>query len=43
MDGKDSKRLLSESIVEVYNLQEEIKGKFNLKVYDETTREKQEA
>jgi hypothetical protein len=40
---KDSKRRLSESIVEVYNLQEEIKEKFNLKVYDETTREKQEA
>jgi len=42
-DLKDSKRRLSESIVEVYNLQEEIKEKFNLKVYDETTREKQEA
>jgi hypothetical protein len=40
---KDSKRLLSESSVEVYNLQQELEEKFHLKIQNEPTREKQEA
>lgn len=42
-DLKDSKRLLSESIVEVYNLQTELEDKFNLKLQNEPTKQRQEA
>ena len=42
-DLKDSKRRLSESIVEVYNLQTELEEKFNLKLQNEPTKQRQEA